>query len=390
MRGKLFAACVSIMVLALGFGSPQAATLTIEDVCGSPGETVIVNVLLDNSADGAVAAAQMDINFNKSVFTVTGVAKTTRSSTIDLFMYSSTANGITFVVTGIGHSIAAGTGSIGEITVDIAAGAANGSYDWTLTNVILADPMGAEYSKTLENGTFDIPCGAEGAVLSLDCSQISSGMVYVLLDNSTVSEIAAGEMVITFDTTVFDVTAVAKTERTTAIDLFLYSENAEGINFVFTGIGHSIAPGTGPIAEISVDGTDQGDDWCIKDGSILADPLGGEIPHERECCSILGIEPTHVNLVPMQYTLSQNYPNPFNPTTSLDLSLPSSGLVNAVVYNVMGQKVRELVNSQLPAGYYTLTWDGLNEDGQAVTSGVYFLRVKTGTFSRSVKMLLLK
>ncbi|MFQ6094046.1 MAG: FlgD immunoglobulin-like domain containing protein, partial [bacterium] len=64
--------------------------------------------------------------------------------------------------------------------------------------------------------------------------------------------------------------------------------------------------------------------------------------------------------------------------------------VNAVIYNVMGQKVRELVSGELPAGYYSLSWDGLNHQGEAVTSGVYFCRVKAGEFSSSIKMLLLK
>ena len=76
--------------------------------------------------------------------------------------------------------------------------------------------------------------------------------------------------------------------------------------------------------------------------------------------------------------------------TSIDLSVPVSGTVNAVIYNVIGQKVRTLVNEQLPAGYYTITWDGLSELGQPVTSGVYFCRVNAGTFNSSIKTLLLK
>lgn len=396
MRGKLYAVCVSLLVLGLGIGSAQGATLTIEDVCGSPGETVTVDILLDNTADGVVGACQMDINFDTSVFAVDTLLKTDRSDPISIFMFSRTASGITFVCTGIGNSIAAGTGSIGEITVEIDAGAANGSYPWTLSGVILSDPFGVEYTTTTVDGTFDVPCGgAEGAVLSLNCGEIATGVVYVELDNTTVGEVGAAQMVITFDNTDLTVTAVDTTNRSAHISIFLWSEVSQGISFVLTGIGNSIAPGTGPIAAITVTGTDaENEDWCIieegPDASILADPFGLEYDHTTECCSEVGIEPAHVNVVPTQYALSQNYPNPFNPTTSLDLSIPSSQKVNAVVYNVMGQKVRELVKSEIPAGFYTLTWDGMNDQGQAVTSGVYFLQVKAGTFNKSVKMLLLK
>lgn len=401
MRGKLLAVLLSLFVLGFGNGYAQEATLALQDTCGSPGETVVLNVYLDNSAVGEVAAAQMDILFDTGVFTVTDIAKTPRSESIDLFMYNEKpGEGVTFVLTGIGNEIAAGTGSIGEITVEIAADAANGSYSWTLSEVILADPMGTPFDFTSEDGTFQIPCGGpgEGAVLSLEDTGANPGeqaVIHVSLDNSTAGEVAAGEMVITFNKDVFTVNDIVKTDRSEAIDLFLWSNHEQGVSFIFTGIGHSIAPGTGPIADLDVS-IDAGADhafynWCFLEGTILADPMTQEIPHTIECLDFkVNIQPVHVDVMPTQFALSQNFPNPFNPTTTLELSLPASVPVRADVYNVMGQKVRELVNGELSAGYYSLTWDGVNDNGQTMTSGVYFMRVQAGEYNRSIKMLLMK
>ena len=401
MRGKFLAVFVSLFVLGVGSGQAQEAVLAIQDTCGSPGETVILNVYLDNSEVGDVAAAQMDILFNTDVFTVTNIAKTPRSESIDLFLFNEKpGEGVTFVLTGIGHQIDPGTGSVGEITVEIDAGAADGSYDWTLSEVILSDPMGTPYAFTTEDGTFQIPCGgpSEGAILALEDTGANpgeQGVIHVTLDNSTVGEVAAGEMVITFDKDVFTIDDIVKTSRSEEIDLFLFNDHAEGVSFVFTGIGHSIAPGTGPIADIEFT-VDAGAaqtlyNWCFLPGTIVADPLGNELPHTTVCLDFkVSVEPVHLDVVPTQYDLSQNYPNPFNPTTTLELSLPVSVHVRAEVYNVVGQRIRELVNSELPTGYYTLNWDGLNDHGQTVTSGVYFVRLRAGEFTKSVKMLLLK
>jgi hypothetical protein len=161
------------------------------------------------------------------------------------------------------------------------------------------------------------------------------------------------------------------------------------VKLVATGLGHSIAPGSGHIAALTVLVSGESN-WCVKEGSILADALANPIEHTTECCYIDAIEPTPSNVMPTQFALSQNYPNPFNPTTSLDLSLPEASRVQAVVYNIMGQQVRILADSDLPAGYYSLSWDGLNDQGQAVSSGVYFCSVRAGELNTSIKMLLMK
>jgi hypothetical protein len=93
---------------------------------------------------------------------------------------------------------------------------------------------------------------------------------------------------------------------------------------------------------------------------------------------------------PLTYHLSQNVPNPFNPTTTIRFSLAEPGRVNLVIYDVGGRRVRELLAGRRDANVYTVTWDGTNDRGERVSSGVYFYRLTAGSFRQTKKMVLLK
>ncbi len=99
---------------------------------------------------------------------------------------------------------------------------------------------------------------------------------------------------------------------------------------------------------------------------------------------------TGVRERPSEFDLSQNYPNPFNPSTKIEFSLAKSGFVTLQIYDLLGRKVRALVSQELSSGYKSVIWDGKNDDGEAVASGVYFYQLKVGDFSEPKKMLLLK
>jgi hypothetical protein len=100
------------------------------------------------------------------------------------------------------------------------------------------------------------------------------------------------------------------------------------------------------------------------------------------------------DLVPQRFELQQNYPNPFNPSTTVKFAIEKTAFADVAVYNVIGQKVKTLAAEVLNPGYYTAMWNGTDENGQAVTSGVYFVRmVATGDgaeFSDLRKLLLVK
>ena len=94
--------------------------------------------------------------------------------------------------------------------------------------------------------------------------------------------------------------------------------------------------------------------------------------------------------LPHTFTLKQNYPNPFNPTTTIEYTLPQSAFVELVIYNSLGQKVRILVHQQQPAGQYQVQWDGRDEQGEPVGSGMYLYRLQSGDYVEMKKMILLK
>jgi hypothetical protein len=85
------------------------------------------------------------------------------------------------------------------------------------------------------------------------------------------------------------------------------------------------------------------------------------------------------------FELFQNYPNPFNPTTKIRYFIPQEGKVEINIYNVLGQKVKELVNENMKAGKYETTFNGSN-----LSSGVYIYRIEAANFVQSKKMMLLK
>ena len=93
---------------------------------------------------------------------------------------------------------------------------------------------------------------------------------------------------------------------------------------------------------------------------------------------------------PSEFSLSQNYPNPFNPVTNVEFSVSRTAHVKLDIFNIVGQKVRTLVDEEMKAGKYAVDWDGKDENEHWVSSGIYFYRMKAEDFSDMKKMLLVK
>ncbi|MFC2083437.1 T9SS type A sorting domain-containing protein [Bacteroidota bacterium] len=93
---------------------------------------------------------------------------------------------------------------------------------------------------------------------------------------------------------------------------------------------------------------------------------------------------------PKTFKLLANYPNPFNPTTNIGYELSASNYIELMIYNQTGQEVRLLVNEQQHTNQYQIQWDGRDNAGKQVVSGVYIYRLKIGSFSQSRKMMLLR
>ena len=142
------------------------------------------------------------------------------------------------------------------------------------------------------------------------------------------------------------------------------------------------------------------------DGSVLFTPLNfdGESLEQLsatagmaqelldEAYEQLGLERSK-SALPKVFSLSQNSPNPFNPSTTISYTIPDEqGEVKVIlsVFNLRGQLVKSLVNSSQVAGAYNINWNGQDEVGRKVSSGVYFYRLRAGDFTSTRKMVVLK
>ncbi len=97
-----------------------------------------------------------------------------------------------------------------------------------------------------------------------------------------------------------------------------------------------------------------------------------------------------IHNMPDKFSLKQNYPNPFNPVTEIKYNLPRAEYVLLNIYDLLGRKIRTLGSGHLPSGYHSVTWNGTNDAGIPVSSGVYIYRMQAGRFTQSRKMVLVR
>ncbi|MDP8201333.1 MAG: T9SS type A sorting domain-containing protein [Candidatus Tenebribacter burtonii] len=95
-------------------------------------------------------------------------------------------------------------------------------------------------------------------------------------------------------------------------------------------------------------------------------------------------------IVPTSVPIMYNYPNPFNPTTTITYSLIEYSYVELSIYNLKGQKIRTLVNTLQESGIHKSIWNGLDDDGKSISSGIYLYKLNAGNYSSTKKMILLK
>jgi len=103
-----------------------------------------------------------------------------------------------------------------------------------------------------------------------------------------------------------------------------------------------------------------------------------------------GISDQPAHDLPKSFALLPNYPNPFNPETYIEYALPADCQVTLAIYNILGQKVKTLINEHQSAGIKSVRWDGKDDSGNQVSAGVYFYSIKADNFTQTKKMILLK
>jgi hypothetical protein len=130
----------------------------------------------------------------------------------------------------------------------------------------------------------------------------------------------------------------------------------------------------------------------LQTASTLGFPVGdlNWFPDKKAEWLLVNVERNESRLLPDDFSLSNAYPNPFNPQTKIDFRIAQTSQVRLTIYNVLGQQVTVLMNEELLPGSYTVTWNGTNDRGIMVPSGVYLYRIEAGQFSDTKKVVFLK
>lgn len=239
------------------------------------------------------------------------------------------------------------------------AAPASGMYMGPLAHVTLQGSDGVDYVRDKVQVSADLPTDVAG--VQLEISYDPEKVQFADPEKSALAD---------------DLVLRCRDNGKGKMTLLLYPENKNA----------SITAGDGVLLDLPLSGRNGVSlaDGDVKiDNVILSDLSASKVPVDGF---------NRVNL-PKDFTLEQNYPNPFNPTTTIEFAIGAGSTAQPVqleVYNVLGAKVKTLVTGPLAVGIHRVDWDGTNDVGQHVASGVYFYRLQVGTLSESKKMLLMK
>jgi len=128
-----------------------------------------------------------------------------------------------------------------------------------------------------------------------------------------------------------------------------------------------------------------------KEGTLSLEEILISDQYSNAVSTVIGNNKTQIIALPEQFSLGNNYPNPFNPITKITLALPTAVIADVFIYNIRGQVVNNLITStQMSGGYHSIVWDGKDNVGREVASGIYFLKFLSKEYSISQKMTLLR
>jgi hypothetical protein len=189
------------------------------------------------------------------------------------------------------------------------------------------------------------------------------------------SDLDMGAGLFTFKYDNMDISEVTLTDRASSMDVSFQADHGE-LRVLLYNIedGAKIAAGSGAILNIATTGTGSIELVEVEAASFMGGVLESNLK---------------ATVLPTAYALHQNYPNPFNPSTSMAADFPQASEYTLSIYNVAGQLVKTF-SGQSEAGTLTIKWDGDDNRGAKVASGVYFYRMAAGDFTKINKMVLMK
>lgn len=204
---------------------------------------------------------------------------------------------------------------------------------------------------------------------------------------NTTKPLAGIQISLKYDAEIFTPGEPLTTERTRGMSIAHNVSEDKVLILLYDVSGKTISSGNGSVLTIpfAISPHAQGRSEIVFQEVILADEHANAVPAEVKSSPV-----TIERALPTDYALVQNYPNPFNPETVIEFQLPEESHVTLTIYNVLGQEIRRLVDDRKSGGYYKVIWDGTNEFGKDVSTGIYFFRLQAGDFQSVRKMMMLK
>jgi hypothetical protein len=245
--------------------------------------------------------------------------------------------------------------------------------DFDLTGIGLKEGLlekyGVYYLNEAEGKTEYIPVAGRNNILNKS-SKINKLGRYFIAPDFSAPDIKSVELVdpgtLTFNVKVFE-------EESGVAEVFTFIEDDEFKNRVeFTDDG----------LEVRIRDFKQSGDFVL---NLSITDRAGNQSYAKERRFKLDKPP-----LPERYELKYNYPNPFNSSTMIQFQLPTEEHVSLEIFNIRGQEIIRLVDKKMSAGYYTVSWDGRNSSGVEVSTGVYIYRLRTKSFTRAMKMVVLR
>ncbi len=170
-------------------------------------------------------------------------------------------------------------------------------------------------------------------------------------------------------------------EPVTSEKIKYYSIYRKTATSEFSIVGYSTMP---EFTDVTVSQTE------VYTYTVTATDFGLNESDKAVSLSLMATAIEEVVELPTEFALKPNYPNPFNPETTIEFALPKTSKVTLTIYNLMGQMIQELVNSEYSAGYQRVIWNGRDFNGNSVGSGVYIYALKADNFSQTRKMILMR
>jgi len=245
------------------------------------------------------------------------------------------------------------------------------------------DPNDPQLVETLEYLAMQNPSDVIVNVGS--ASAIRGEQVTIPLTIENVSGVTSIQTILEYDSEILTFNDVSLSDITGSMQLAV-EKNSEAGELYIAMAGTEIMETDGEIIYVTFDVAEQ-----VKVNKNIPITVQQFMANEKDLTELAISGVITVQGTPLNFAILQNYPNPFNPTTSIQYQIPNdNSRVSICVFNIKGQLVRTLVDREQDAGFYHVIWDGTGNNGNKVSSGMYFYRMESGTYSKMKKLILMR